>query len=129
MSGWTVLTFEFEDDEQAAIVDEALRIEYDGQRAPTATGYADCTVQLERGISREQAAERWANEYPDANRIVVVQANDTTDSGDGTLFNVDDNGNVEQIDEKHGYEGARGRDVTGYFGDEYGLSGYSTWEA
>lgn len=129
MSGWTVLTFEFEDDERKEEVDEELRSQYEGRQPPTAEGYGDVTVQLERGISRSGAAKRWAEDYPDANRIVVIQANDTSDAGDGTLFDVDEDGNVEQIDEKHGYEGARGRDVTGYFGDEYGLSGYASWEA
>jgi len=35
----------------------------------------------------------------------------------------------EEIETKTGYEGARGRDVTGYFNDEYGFGGYTTWEA
>ena len=129
MSGWTCLTFEFEDGERAEEVDAELREHYQGRQPPTAEGYADCSIQLERGINRAGAARKWAGEYPDANRIIVVQANDTSDCGDGALFDVDSDGNVREIETKEGYEGALGNDVTGYFRDEYSIKGYSSWEA
>lgn len=63
-------------------------------------------------------------------QVLIIEANDTTDSGHGTLFDIKElkeNGSVEltQIDSKTGYEGAMANDVTGYFRDEHGISGFS----
>jgi len=63
-------------------------------------------------------------------QVLIIKANNTTDSGDGTLYEIKelkDNGSVEltQKDSKVGYEGAMANDVTGYFRDEHGISGFS----
>lgn len=128
MSGWTAVTLHFEDDERASEVDEQLREDYTGRRPWSATGYAECTVQVERGAKHGRVAQQFAEEYPDADTIAVVAANDTSDSGRGTLYSVED-GDIEKIDSKSGYEGAKGRDVTGYFRDEHGVESYASWEA
>lgn len=130
MSGWTAVTLHAETEEENEQLNENIEAEYggNGRRPWTADGYADRTIQVERGADHEGVARMLADEFPLADRIIVVSANDTTDSGYGTLFDVGD-GSVEEIDRKEGYEGAKGRDVTGYFREEYGVTGYATWEA
>lgn len=59
---------------------------------------------------------------PHAERILVICANDTSDSGSGWLYQRT-NGGWELVDQEDGYEGARGRDVTGFFRDEYNIHG------
>lgn len=140
MSGWTALTIHVEDDETEECIDQELREEYTGREPYSATGYADCTVQVGRHANHESVARDFAKEFPEASHIVVVSANDTSDSGYGSLFRVtlandgskDERFNehpVKQIDSMHGYEGARGSDVTGYFRKEHGIRGYESWEA
>jgi len=128
MSGWTAVTLHASDEEANEQIDRELREAYQGTEVWTAEGYADRTVQVERGANHQTTAEILADEFPEAEDIVVVSANDTSDSGYGTVFNIED-GVVEKVDSKEGYEGARGRDVTGYIEDEYNLRCYATWEA
>jgi hypothetical protein len=58
-----------------------------------------------------------------ADRVLIVSANDTSDSGAGILFERKEDGSVEKVDEETGYHGAKGKDVTGYFRDEHNISG------
>lgn len=129
MSGWCAVTLHAADDESNEELNQQIEDAYGGNgREPwTADGYADRTIQVERGANHEYVAKQLAEEFPLAEQIVVVSANDTSDSGNGTLFDVTDG--VEQIDHEQGYEGARGRDVTGYFREEYDVQSYATWEA
>lgn len=140
MSGWTNLTIHASDDEANERIDQELRDEYTGKRPYTATGWADRTVKVGRGAKHYRAAREFAEKFPEAEYIVVVSANDTSDSGDGTLFRVtlsadgseDERFNehpIKKIDEKSGYEGASGRDVTGYFRDEHGIIGHASMGA
>jgi len=128
MSGWTAVTLHASDEETNEAIDRELREAYQGAEVWTAEGYADRTVQVERGANHQTTADTLADEFPEVEDIVVVSANDTSDSGYGTVFNIED-GVVEKVDSKEGYEGARGRDVTGYIEDEHGLRCYATWEA
>lgn len=59
--------------------------------------------------------------------ILIIEANNTTDSGSGYLYEIKSTNSleVEDKDEKHGYEGARARDVVGYFRENHGISGFS----
>lgn len=89
----------------------------------------DPTVKYpSRGDSCKGFAKEVLNECPYAKRVLVITANDTTDAGSGWLWELDENGNIEKVDEHHGYEGARGRDVEGYFREEHGISGSASWE-
>jgi hypothetical protein len=128
MSGWTAVTLHASDEETNERIDRELREAYNGGTVWTAEGYADRTVQVERGANHQTTAEILAEEFPEVEDIVVVSANDTSDSGFGTVFNVE-NGAVTKVDSKEGYEGAKGRDVTGYIRDEHGLKCHATWEA
>ena len=130
MSGWTAATLHFDDEDAKDEADASLREAFNGAGPWTATGYAKTTVQVERGANHLSVAEQLAEAHPEATSIAVVSANDTSDSGYGTLFSVEDGGmRVEEIDSKEGYEGARGSDVTGYFREEYGVRSYESFEA
>lgn len=140
MSGWTALTLQFKDEQVKEEVDRELCEKYTGREPYTADGYADTTIQVGRFADHKDVAETLAAEYPRATHIAVVSANDTSDSGHGTLFRVtlsNDGSNneqfdehpIKQIDRKEGYEGACGSDVTGYFAEKYGVRSYETWEA
>jgi hypothetical protein len=140
MSGWTALTIHAEDDDIEEEIDRELREKYTGSEPYAATGHAERTVQVGRNVYHESVAKEFAKEFPRADRIIVVSANDTTNSGNGSLFRVtlskdgspDERFNkhpIKEIDTKEGHQGARGNDVTGYFRDEYDTRGYSTWEA
>ena len=130
MSGWTAATLNFEDEDDKQQADARLRETFTGTRPWTATGYADTTVQVDRGANHFSVAEELAEAHPEAESIAVVSANNTSSSGYGTLFSVANNGQrIEKVDSKEGYEGAKGRDVTGYFSDEYGVRSYASFEA
>lgn len=124
MSGWTNVTMLAQDDEDTDAIEARLSDEWERR----SSGYADNTVVERRGIDHEVAAQQWANHFPEADRILVISANDTSDSGTGTLFTVED-GEVEQVAEKAGYAGANGKDVVGYFREEHDAKGYASWEA
>jgi len=129
MSGWTALTIHAQDEETNEEIEKELNEQYQGRDPYTADGYAERTVQVGRHASHEKVAEEFAEQFPQSEQIVVVSANDTSGSGRGSLFSVDNEGNIEQIDTKQGYEGACGEDVTGYFRQEHGVKSYATWEA
>jgi len=58
--------------------------------------------------------------------VLIINANDTSDSGSGRLYALRD-GTLEIVEEEQGYEGARGHDVTGYFREEYDINGRATF--
>jgi len=57
-----------------------------------------------------------------ANRVLVVAANDTSDSGTGWLYERHE-GSVTKVDTKEGYMGAQAKDVIGYFREEHDIEG------
>lgn len=71
----------------------------------------------------EGIAERLLDECEYVQRVLIVSANDTSDSGAGELYERGDDGSPELVDHWTGYEGAVGRDVTGYFSEEHSISG------
>jgi hypothetical protein len=135
MSGWTAVTVhppkglsESAENKANNAIEQYLSEEYGSDSIPTADGYADRTIQVERGADHRKWGERLFEEIPEAKYVVAVSANDTSDSGYGTVLKRED-GNTVIIDEKDGYEGAKGNDVVGYIRDEHNLHGYSSWEA
>lgn len=81
------------------------------------------TVQYpSRGQELPGVAEEILTNCPRANRVLIIHANDTSDSGVGYLYRMSD-GEFEKVDEWAGYEGAVGSDVQGYFREEYHISG------
>lgn len=75
-----------------------------------------------RGEDCSGIATTILDECDAANRVLVVAANDTTDSGTGWLYEEQD-GTVKQVDETSGYMGAQAKDVIGYFREEHDIDG------
>lgn len=85
------------------------------------------TVQYpSRGDALPSVAKEILKDCPYAERVLVIHANDTSDSGKGYLYQLDDDGEFEKVDEWAGYEGAVGRDVAGYFREEHRISGLAS---
>ena len=86
---------------------------------------ADPVVKVKdkgRGESGRKSVEQELTKVlrPDiAESFVVINANDTSDSGEGTYWEYDSKG-WKQKDYKEGHEGANAQDVAGYFNDNYG---------
>lgn len=71
-----------------------------------------------------------ATPVTEEDKVLIIEANDTTSSGDGTLYrikDIDDNGGItlSVLETKAGYEGAMARDVTGYFREEHNINSFS----
>lgn len=110
--------------------DDAINWYLDQEYPEDSSGYGKRTVQIPRNADHKKWAVILTEDVPKVvEKVAIVSANDTSDSGYGTVWDVDDDGTVEKIDEKDGYEGAEGRDVTGYIKEEYGLLSYASWEA
>lgn len=129
MSGWTAATLNVSDEQTRDAIDSAMRELWSETDAWTAEGYAETTVQVERSAYHDVVTEELSQFFPQVEYIAIVSANDTSDSGYGTLFKVNDINDVEKVDEKQGYGGAKGRDVTGYFDEEHHVRSYASWEA
>lgn len=56
-------------------------------------------------------------------KILAVRISDSTHGGDGVLYDVDEDGNIERIEKWEGYSGAKGADVVGYFRENYRIKG------
>lgn len=136
MSGWTALTIHTKDKTKNKKLDKDLRNLYPDD----ADGYGDRTVQLARMANHWESAVEFAREFPVADTIIVVSANDTTDSGNGSLFQITLNSDgskdefynshpIDKIDEKVGAEGDVGKDVVSYFSDEYDLDCHARYDA
>ena len=75
-----------------------------------------------RGEDCAGIAKTILDECEAANRVLVVAANDTSDSGTGWLYEEQD-GIVKQVDKTEGYMGAQAKDVIGYFREEHNMDG------
>lgn len=89
-------------------------------------GLADMDDSYGRETSAKDYAQEIFDECEYASRILIVSANDTSDSGSGRLFEKDEDGNAVEVDYHQGYEGAKGRDVTGYFRENHNISGVAS---
>jgi len=116
MSGWKTATVEIEDVEDA--VDEAV------ERRPEVKKLTYDTIGM---AGYEAPIMKVVDEIihgVDQGRILIIEANDTTDSGSGTLYEISEDG-VEVKKTHYGYEGARAEDVRGYFEEHHDISGMS----
>jgi len=139
MSGWSVMTvspptglsLEARERAEQAIEDQLAEMypEHSG-------GYADRTVQLPRGTATytegqyggTDVADETFDAIPEAKWIVIVDANDTSDSGTAEVYKRMD-GETVPVYSVVGYEGARGRDVVGMVRDEYHVPSHASYEA
>lgn len=110
MSGWATAHIETQHPEK---LKEAIENEYNSNQART-TRNGDVEAYspgYEGNLVIKEAMKEVG--YKEA---VILEANDTTDSGKATVFK-----NGEKIDEFEGYEGARGADAAGMANNEYNL--------
>jgi hypothetical protein len=122
MSGWKTATLELESDDLEEAVDTVA------ERHENVKLIEEDTIAMagyDAGI-RTRVDEIIEESEADTGRVLIINANDTSDSGSGKLFELTENG-VEIVEEEHGYEGARGHDVTGYFREEYDINGRATF--
>ena len=129
MSGWSALTLRFKDEEaeyHSDKVEEMLKEPYDEIR------YSDddrIEVWL-GGYGRHKEAVRIITELRDIlkEHQIVIDANDTTDSGDGTVYHLHDFGfdttrrDVYPCEVVHGEQPERGRDVAEEIQNELNLN-------
>lgn len=85
-------------------------------------GYAEYLRHCKslRVADQETAEKKLKPLMEEGDKLAIVEANNTTDSGVGYLLQLQD-GDLELIDQKEGYEGARASDVTGYFREEHNI--------
>jgi len=122
MSGWKTATLELDTDDLEEAVDTVA------ERHENVKLIEEDTIAMagyDAGI-RPRVDEIIEESEADTGRVLIINANDTSDSGSGKLFELTENG-VEIVEEEHGYEGARGHDVTGYFREEYDINGRATF--
>lgn len=122
MSGWKTATVELDtDDPEEAVKSVAERhenVKLIEEDTIAMAGY-------DAGI-RRRVDEIIEESEADTGRVLIINANDTSDNGSGRLYALED-GTLEIVEEEHGYEGARGHDVTGYFREEYDINGRATF--
>jgi len=104
MTGWTIATVEGVDADSPLLDTAEAQFdrvtEWDDQIEIMTWGYGQHTAVL-------SALESHSDEWTDA---VLMDCNDTSDSGEGTAYQSDD-GVVSSIDKTHGATGAMGRDA------------------
>lgn len=127
MSGWKTATIKTENTQELN-----MEINHRDKEKKGFTKLSDNAFRLfgyEAEIEDEIAEILHETEIENG-QVLLIEANDTTDSGQGILYDIKelrDTGEVEmtQIDTKRGYEGAIARDVTGYFREEHGVNGHT----
>lgn len=115
MSGWTTITVEANSEQDAEELADHLRpiCEFDDD-----VRISDTEI---RGLSwgHDTHAPTILKEYPTLwSEAVVMDCNDTSDSGSGMLYRSDGT-SVEKVDHEHGVEGARGHDAAMSLATEY----------
>lgn len=85
------------------------------------------TFRERRGLARDkgdsrQLSEKILSKCEHVKRVLIISANDTGDDGAGILFERSGDG-VEMVEQWHGYQGAVGEDVRGYFQEEHRIRG------
>jgi len=122
MSGWKTATLELDTDDLEEAVDTVA------ERHENVKKLSHDTIGMggyDAGI-RRRVDEIIEESEADTGRVLIINANDTSDSGSGILYALRD-GRLEIVEEEHGYEGARGHDVTGFFREEYDINGRATF--
>jgi len=110
MSGWTTITVDANSEEDAEALreafNEAANTDYDGAHYGDGTRVEALMWGYGSGTTQRVLNERshlWET-------AVVVECNDTSNSGSGTAYE-SDGSTKEVLDSSSGAEGARGRDV------------------
>lgn len=122
MSGWKTATLETDTDD----LEEAIETVAD--RHENVTKISDDTIGMGGygAVIDTRVDEIIDESEAETGRVLIINANDTSDSGTGRLYELTEDG-LELVEEEHGYEGARGHDVTGYFREEHNINGRATF--
>jgi len=130
MSGWKTATINAKADEHNQNLNKAINEKVED--AENVKKLSDDSIGMggyEADIKSEVGDLLKEIETEKGDKVLIIEANDTTDSGDGVLYEVEHTENeeikLEQVDVESGYEGAMARDVTGYFRENYNISGFS----
>lgn len=139
MSGWQVANIVFEDEVPGNYV-----FELNGQEAHQSGTLVSISPkerfrmdellkEAEKSFGDVHECSECGNEekyldFPsNLKHVVLVEANDTTDSGYAVVYKPTEDG-LEKVEEIQGYEGANARDVVGEYRDKYGQSIRVHWE-
>jgi len=58
-------------------------------------------------------------------KVAIIEADNTTDSGTGTVYLAKNPDNLLKLSSYKGYEGAKAKDVAGRIRDEHGINPYT----
>lgn len=131
MSGWTAATVHPPKGLSADArkkAEKSIEQRLQDEHGEYADGYAERTVQLARNCDHETEAQALFDLCPEAKFVAIMSCNDTSDSGYGSVYEIDEGDIIEQF-RKIGYEGAKGEDVRGEINEKFGLRSYTSWEA
>lgn len=122
MSGWATATINFNREVEESKIKEQIADKVAGgqifSRRKEGT-YLDYTIWGYDGAGKAREIAKQVAE--DGDEVVIIEANDTSDSGRGVLYEMN-GGELEKVDEWGGYEGAKGRDVVGYMAENHNVS-------
>lgn len=137
MGGWTVITFEVEDNKATSLMEylEKNHQENEKEVPVSPSGYdedfGERVIMVLDGYVKEERAEGIMRDVPNKfySRVAIVQRNNTSDKGEGWLYEYDPD--VSQnvlVENKQGHERARAADVEGHFKEEYDFNAHTHFE-
>jgi hypothetical protein len=111
MSGWKTARFHVEGDVDGKIESYCEGNEYASKRGLNGIVIRGYDAEIKKAVRKIIPGEE--------GKVLIVEANDTSDSGDAFLYEITEDYELEHVETKRGYEGARGYDAIGYMRDEY----------
>ena len=121
MSGWSTTTVELRKTRTAEAFLEELEEKVLGERDYAGVESERVVVVCRWGYEMMETLPQWLEERTEWwGQAVVINANDTTDSGEGHLHKTKKS-DVIKVETKDGYEGAAAHDVAGYFDEKLGF--------
>lgn len=116
MSGWTTITAKAQDGKEDELLTafEDAADDHGGEHDGRATEGRDGIVTLYlHGYSNHGKAKKILKQHTDKwGKASVIDANDTSDSGEGTAYE-SDGSSIKALDSAAGHEGAMAHDVAG----------------
>jgi len=110
MSGWTTITVDANSEEDAEQLREAFNNAADDEYNGARDGTGEKVEALMWGYGSGATMQTLRDNADLWERAVVMNCNDTSDSGSGTAY-VSEGGTVSSVDSASGVERARGHDA------------------